>query len=236
MKFGIVVFPGSNCDRDCVTALNSLGFVAEMLWYADRHDLSSYGCIILPGGFSYGDYLRAGAMAAVTPIMDSVEEFAARGGLVLGICNGFQVLLERGLLPGAMVPNKGMNFICKYVNLRVENVNTPFTADYRPGEVISMPIAHQEGNYYYPGSWHEIEGQVVFRYTTPEGKVTVDSNPNGSWQNVAGITNKERNILGMMPHPERAVEAILGAGETDGARIFTSIVKSVLREVGYSGQ
>lgn len=236
MKYGIVVFPGSNCDRDCQMALDYLDMDGEMLWYDEKHDLSGYGCIIIPGGFSYGDYLRAGAMAAVTPIMDSIEEFANNGGLVIGICNGFQVLLERGLLPGAMVPNRELNFKCEYVNIRVDNNRTPFSQDFTDGEVFSLPIAHQEGNYYYPGNPEDISGQVVFRYCSEDGETTDESNPNGSWRNVAGLANREGNVLGMMPHPERAVEAILGNSITAGQKVFTSIARFLDEGVGWTDE
>jgi len=228
MRFGVVVFPGSNCDMDCYhVAKNVLGQDVEYIWHEET-DLSGIDCIILPGGFSYGDYLRAGAIARFSPVMEAVAKEARRGKLVIGICNGFQILLEAGLLPGAMAKNKGLRFICKFVNLRVENARTPFTRFFEEGEVIRIPIAHYEGCYFAPpGVLEEIERnwQVVFRYCDEEGNVTEEANPNGSVNNIAGIVNREGNVLGMMPHPERASEEILGS--TDGRRIFESIVASV---------
>ena len=228
VRFGIVVFPGSNCDMDCYhVAKNVVGQDAEYVWHEET-DLSGIDCIILPGGFSYGDYLRAGAIARFSPVMRAVAEEAKRGKLVIGICNGFQILLEAGLLPGAMAKNRGLRFICRFVNLRVENVNTPFTRFFDEGEVVRIPIAHYEGCYFAPPEMlEEIERnrQVVFRYCDEKGNVTDEANPNGSLNNIAGIVNREGNVLGMMPHPERAAEEILGS--TDGRRIFEAIVASV---------
>ncbi|HAA90745.1 MAG: Phosphoribosylformylglycinamidine synthase 1 [Thermoanaerobacterales bacterium 50_218] len=225
MRFGIVVFPGSNCDMDCYHVIDQvLGHPVSYIWHQEK-DLTGFDCIILPGGFSYGDYLRSGAIARFSPVMEAVAEFAAKGGLVLGICNGFQILLEAGLLPGAMMRNNCLQFRCQDVYLKVETNETPFTNIYRAGEVIRMPIAHGEGNYYAaPEALAELEenGQVVFRYCTPGGEVTTEANPNGSCNNIAGICNKERNVLGLMPHPERCAEEILG--NTDGKKLFLSIL------------
>ena len=230
MKFGIPVYPGSNCDRDVGWVVEKvLGHQAVYLWHAEK-DLKGVDCVIVPGGFSYGDYLRAGAMAKISPVTEAISEFAEKGGLVMGICNGFQILLEAGLLPGAMLPNKTLSFICKFVHLRVENNQTPFTHLYRKGEVVRIPIAHAEGNYTCPPeTLKEIEenGQVVVRYSSPEGEVSEEFNPNGSLNNIAGICNRRGNVFGLMPHPERASEAILGS--VDGLRMFQSIVESVVR-------
>ncbi len=230
MKFGIPVYPGSNCDRDVGWVVEKvLGHEAVYLWHSEK-DLKGVDCVIVPGGFSYGDYLRAGAMAKISPVTEAICEFAEKGGLVMGICNGFQILLEAGLLPGAMLPNKTLSFICKFVHLRIENDQTPFTHLYRKGEVVKIPIAHAEGNYTCPPeTLKEIEenGQVVVRYSSPEGKISEEFNPNGSLNNIAGICNKRGNVFGLMPHPERASEAILGS--VDGLRMFQSIVESVVR-------
>jgi len=230
MKFGIPVYPGSNCDRDVGWVVEKvLGHEAVYLWHAEK-DLKGVDCVIVPGGFSYGDYLRAGAMAKISPVTEAICEFAEKGGLVMGICNGFQILLEAGLLPGAMLPNKTLSFICKFAHLRVENDQTPFTHLYRKGEVVRIPIAHAEGNYTCPPeTLKEIEenGQVVVRYSSPEGEVSEEFNPNGSLNNIAGICNRRGNVFGLMPHPERASEAILGS--VDGLRMFQSIVESVVR-------
>lgn len=226
MKFGVVVFPGSNCDADCFHVVKEvLGQPVDYVWHQER-DLRGYDCVILPGGFSYGDYLRSGAIARFSPVMGAVEDFASRGGLVLGICNGFQILLEAGLLPGAMRRNDCLQFRCHFVHLRVENPRTPYTSLCREGQVLRIPIAHAEGNYYADGETlrdMEARGQVVFRYCDGEGMVTPASNPNGSVGNVAGVCNREGNVLGMMPHPERAAESILGA--EDGRLILESICR-----------
>ncbi|MGE5586875.1 MAG: phosphoribosylformylglycinamidine synthase subunit PurQ [Clostridia bacterium] len=222
MKVGVVVFPGSNCDADCYRSVESFGVEVGYVWYQDRK-LDGHDLVILPGGFSYGDYLRAGAIARFSPIMDEVMEFAEAGGLVLGICNGFQILLECGLLPGAMLTNAVPRFRCEGVHLRVENALTPFTRLCRPGQVLSMPIAHASGNYYADeDTLSELErrGQVVFRYVDEEGVPTPEANPNGSCRSIAGITNRWGNVLGMMPHPERACDAFLGG--TDGRLVFAS--------------
>lgn len=225
MKFGVVVFPGSNCDFDTVYALKDvLNQPTEVLWHKD-HDLKGVDCVVLPGGFAYGDYLRSGAIARFSPLMQEVREFAAGGGLVLGICNGFQVLLELGLLPGAMLRNKNLKFLCRFVTIRVENDQTRFTNAAAQGRVLRIPIAHFDGNYYAPPEiLQEIEdgGQVVFRYCDADGEWTPDGNVNGSLHSIAGLINKAGNVMGLMPHPERASEALLGS--EDGRLIFESIL------------
>lgn len=225
MKFGVVVFPGSNCDQDCVYVLRSvLGQEVVALWHGDA-TVRDVDCVVLPGGFAYGDYLRAGAIAATAPVMDAVGGFARAGGAVIGICNGFQILLEAGLLPGAMVRNAALQFRCRDVWLRVESTRTPFTSGLRPGRILRMPIAHGEGNFYAPPSVLDaIEqgGHVVFRYCDPSGAVTAEANPNGAARNIAGISNPQGNVLGLMPHPERASESILGS--TDGRLLFESAI------------
>ena len=225
MRFGVVVFPGSNCDYDCYYVLrNVLQKEVSFIWHKEK-DLSGYDCLILPGGFSYGDYLRTGAIARFSPIMKSIEEFAKKGGLVMGICNGFQVLLEAGLLPGAMLRNKTLSFVCKFINIRVENSSVPYTYLCQQGQVLSIPIAHIEGNYYADDETIESleeNNQIVFRYCDERGKLSEDSNPNGSKGSIAGICSREGNILGMMPHPERASESILGSD--DGRLIFESVI------------
>jgi phosphoribosylformylglycinamidine synthase I len=220
MKFGIVVFPGSNCDADAYHAVvDALGEQAVYLWHKD-HDLQDVDVVVLPGGFAYGDYLRAGAIARFSPIMRSVEQYAARGGPVLAICNGFQVACEAGLLPGALLRNAGLQFICEPVRLRVESTQTMFTADYSPGQILHIPIAHGEGRYHADATTLdrlEGEGRVVMRYD--------GLNPNGSARDIAGIVNDAGNVLGLMPHPERACDARLGS--TDGLGIFTSLLSRV---------
>lgn len=224
MKFGVVTFPGSNCDYDAYAAVRHiLKEEVEFLWHKSE-DLKGCDIIILPGGFSYGDYLRAGAIARFSPIMGQVVRFAHSGGMVMGICNGFQVLTESGLLPGALIRNSHLRFSCKYVHLKVENNTTCYTNTFQPGEIIKIPIAHGEGNYYnFEGDIDKLEktGRVVFRYVDQRGDVNREANPNGSINNIAGIINEEGNVLGMMPHPERAVEDILGS--TDGLKVFESI-------------
>ena len=229
MKFGVVVFPGSNCDHD---AFHALGTVfqkpVEFIWHQSE-DLHNVDAIILPGGFSYGDYLRTGAIARFSPVMQSVEKFAKSGGLVLGICNGFQILLEAGMLPGAMMRNSGLRFICRHVNIRVEQTDSPFTCAAKPGQVLRIPIAHSDGNYNCDAATlAELEKnrQILFRYTTPDGKDDADGNPNGSAANIAGICNRERNVAGLMPHPERAVESALDS--EDGRVIFRSMIESLV--------
>jgi phosphoribosylformylglycinamidine synthase subunit PurQ / glutaminase len=224
MKFGVVVFPGSNCDADCYHAVKDLGHEVEYIWHKDT-DLKGSECIIIPGGFSYGDYLRSGAIARFSPVMDKVIEFANQGGYVIGICNGFQILLECGLLPGAMLRNNCLKFRCADSWLRVENVDTPFTNLLEQGQVIRVPVAHGEGNYYIDAEGLktlEETGRIVFRYSTSDGEITQEANPNGSVHNIAGIVNEQGNVLGMMPHPERCIDELLGG--TDGKLIFQSIV------------
>lgn len=226
MRFGVVIFPGSNCDADVYHVVEKvLGEEVSYIWHGEK-ELAGYDCVILPGGFSYGDYLRTGAIARFSPVMQAVADFAERGGLVLGICNGFQILLEAGLLPGAMLVNKSLKFICQDVWVRVENAATPFTCLARPGQVLRIPIAHKEGNYYCdPDTLAELEKnrQIVFRYCEPTGEITPEANPNGSVANIAGISNRAGNVLGMMPHPERCAEEVLG--NRDGLLIWESIVR-----------
>jgi phosphoribosylformylglycinamidine synthase I len=232
MTFGIVVFPGSNCDHDAYHAVKHvLGHAAHFLWHKDT-DLHGADVVILPGGFSYGDYLRTGAVARFSPVMRAVTEFASKGGPVLGICNGFQVLTEAGLLEGALLRNAGLKFRCEHVHVRVEQTDTPFTAACGQGRVLNLPIAHGEGNYYAPPEVIErleANRQVIFRYATAAGEATDAANPNGSINNIAGICNAERNVVGLMPHPERACEAPLGS--TDGRVLLESVVES-LRTAG----
>ena len=224
MKIGVVTFPGSNCDYDCYRPVrDALGAEAVFLWHKD-HDLQGVDAVFLPGGFSYGDYLRAGAIAALSPIMREVKAFGADGGPVAGICNGFQILCEAGMLPGALIRNRTLKFRSRPVYLRVERADTLFTSEYERGDVLEIPIAHGEGCYFAEDAvLHELEanGQVVFRYVTPEGEETAAANPNGSARNVAGIINADGNVLGMMPHPERAVEPLLGS--TGGLGLFRSV-------------
>jgi phosphoribosylformylglycinamidine synthase len=226
MKVGVIVFPGSNCDHDAFHAATAvLGHEAALVWHKDT-SLGGADLVILPGGFSHGDYLRTGAVARFSPIMQAVSAFAASGGPVLGICNGFQILLEAGLLPGAMLRNRGLRFRCEFVHLRVEQTDTPFTGLCRPGQVLRMPIAHGEGNYYAPPEvLDELEKnrQVVFRYSDASGKIAPEFNPNGSLNSIAGICNRARNVVGLMPHPERASEAALGSD--DGRHVLASSVR-----------
>jgi phosphoribosylformylglycinamidine synthase len=227
LKFGVVVFPGSNCDYDTYYALKEvLRQETVFLWHKD-HDLQGVDCVVLPGGFSYGDYLRAGAIARFSPLMQEVREFASGGGKVLGICNGFQVLLELGLLPGAMLRNKNLKFLCQFVHLRVENAGTVFTRRARKGQVLRLPIAHFDGLYYAPpGTLKELEdnGLVVLRYADEKGVPTEEANVNGSTGNIAGLVNEDGNVLGLMPHPERASESLLGS--EDGRLIFESLIRA----------
>ena len=231
MKFGVVVFPGSNCDHDAFHAIGQvLGQPVEWVWHQSQ-EINHLDAIILPGGFSYGDYLRTGAIARFSPVMQAVERFSKRGGLVLGICNGFQILLEAGLLPGAVLRNRGLKFICKHVHLRVETLATPFTSACTRGQVLKIPIAHNEGNYFADErTLRELRenDRVVFRYCAPDGTLSGESNPNGSTDAIAGISNREGNVLGLMPHPERACEALLGS--TDGLAIFKSMVQSLVEK------
>ncbi len=226
MKFGIVVFPGSNCDHDAYHASKHvLGQPSVYLWHKDE-DLQGVDVVILPGGFSFGDYLRTGAIARFSPIMKKVVDFANGGGLVLGICNGFQILLECSLLPGAMLRNKGLKFICAQQHIRVETADSPFTAACAQGEVLSVPIAHHDGNYYAdPETLARLkeENRILFRYCHADGNARVEANPNGSLDNIAGICNTGRNVVGMMPHPERACEAITGSD--DGLKVFQSLFR-----------
>lgn len=232
MTFAILVFPGSNCDQDAYYAASHvLGQQAELVWHKDT-SLKGADVVILPGGFAHGDYLRTGAMARFSPIMDAVRTFANRGGPVVGICNGFQILLEAGLLPGAMLRNRGLKYRCEHVHIRVEQTDTPFTCAGRVGQVLRIPIGHGEGNYYAPPdvlARLEANRQVLFRYTTPEGSVEDRANPNGSLNGIAGICSEGRNVVGMMPHPERACEAALSSA--DGLVILCSVVQSV-RDAG----
>ena len=230
MRLAIIVFPGSNCERDVHHVLtNVLGVEADLVWHADGK-ISGYDGVILPGGFSYGDYLRAGVIAAFSPIMREVRRIAEEGKPVLGICNGFQVLIEAGLLPGALMRNMGLKFVCKWVNLRVENNETLFTRRYSRGQVLRMPIAHNEGRYYIDAEGlKELKehNQIVFRYTEPDGTLSERSNPNGSLEAIAGVCNRSGNVLGLMPHPERASEAVLSpSGVVDGLEIFKSMLDS----------
>ncbi|MFY9801666.1 MAG: phosphoribosylformylglycinamidine synthase subunit PurQ [Candidatus Acidiferrales bacterium] len=235
MKFGVVQFPGSNCDEDAFHAIAAIIHQpVEFIWHQSE-DLAGSDVVILPGGFAYGDYLRTGAIARFSPVMKSVDRFARSGGLVLGICNGFQILLEAGLLPGAMMRNKGLRYLCRHVHIRVESTDTPFTCAARHGQVLKIPIAHNEGNYFCePAALAELElnGQIIFHYVKPDGADAAENdreaNPNGSLHAIAGICNRERNVLGLMPHPERAVESPLGSA--DGLVIFRSVVSSLSRQ------
>jgi len=224
VKFGVVVFPGSNCDHDAYHVISKhVGQPVDFIRHRDT-DLSGYDAVIIPGGFSYGDYLRAGALARFSPVMKSVKEFAAKGNLVLGICNGFQILCEAGLLPGALIRNRELHFVCAHVNVRVESVNTPFTHELKPGSILSLPIAHAEGNYVCDDQTLaelQHEDRIIFRYCDRDGQVTDEANSNGSRDNIAGICNQKRNVLGLMPHPERACEDLLGS--SDGREVFRSL-------------
>ena len=224
MKFGVIVFPGSNCDHDAYHVISKhVGQPVDFIWHREMN-LDDYDAVILPGGFSYGDYLRAGALASFSPVMSSVKDFAARGGFVLGICNGFQILCETGLLPGALIRNRDLHFICDHIQVRVETTETPFTNQLEGGRVLRIPIAHAEGNYVCDDATFdelEREDRIVFRYCDERGQVTEASNPNGSRDSIAGICNRERNVLGLMPHPERACEDLLGSA--DGRGVFHSL-------------
>ncbi|HEX4346416.1 MAG TPA: phosphoribosylformylglycinamidine synthase subunit PurQ [Vicinamibacterales bacterium] len=228
MKFAVIVFPGSNCDHDAYYAVKHvLGQQAELVWHKET-SIKGADVVILPGGFAHGDYLRTGAMARFSPVMDAVRSFADAGGPTLGICNGFQVMLEAGLLPGAMLRNRGLKFLCEHVHIRVEQTDTPFTSQCAAGQVLRVPIAHGEGNYYAdPDTLARLEKnrQIVFRYTAASGAVTDDANPNGSIASIAGICNERRNVVGLMPHPERACE--LSLGSKDGLVILESVVSAV---------
>lgn len=232
MKFGVVVFPGSNCDHDTYHVFSKvIGQPVQFIWHRQT-SLNGCDAVILPGGFSYGDYLRCGALASFSPVMTAIKEFAAAGGYLLGICNGFQILCEAGLLPGTLLRNNNLRFQCQFVNVRVENTHTPFTRNCAPGHVLSLPIAHGDGNYFCSAS--ELEDlknkrQIVFRYSDQSGTISQETNPNGSLHNIAGITNQAGNILGLMPHPERACEEILGGNH--GLNIFLSLLTSVAEQV-----
>ena len=230
MKFGVVQFPGSNCDQDPHWVLSQVARQPVTYLWHESQDLENCDAVIIPGGFSYGDYLRTGAIARFSPVMEAVRKFASGGGLVLGICNGFQILCESHLLPGALLRNAGLRYVCKPVWVRVENANTPFTSACRQGEVLQIPIGHMEGNYFCDQpTLRQLREQerILFRYCTPMGDVNASANPNGSLDNIAGICNEGGNILGMMPHPERSSEALMGA--TDGLKIFESMVSALVR-------
>jgi len=225
MKFGVIIFPGSNCDHDAFWTIQTvIRQPVTFLWH-ESHDLENCDAIIVPGGFAYGDYLRTGAIAKFSPVMESVRKFAAGGGLVLGICNGFQILCESGLLPGALMRNVGLKYVCKPVQVRVENCNTAFTNACANGEVLTIPIGHMEGNYYCDSETLDQlrrKNRIVFRYCSPAGEIASSANPNGSLDNIAGISSPGGNVVGMMPHPERSAEPELGC--TDGLKIFESMV------------
>jgi phosphoribosylformylglycinamidine synthase len=228
MKFGVVIFPGSNCDHDCFYAVQSVvGQPAEFIWHQET-SLKGFDAVILPGGFSYGDYLRTGALAKFSPVMQAVKDFADKGGLVIGICNGFQILAESGILPGALLTNVGRKYICRFLHLRTETANTPFTNALKKEQLLHIPIGHGDGNYFAePDVLKRLEDndQIVFRYVDSKGQATAEANPNGSIQNIAGIVNAGRNVLGMMPHPDRSSESILGS--VDGRLIFESMVNAL---------
>jgi phosphoribosylformylglycinamidine synthase I len=228
MKFGVVIFPGSNCEHDCYYVMESvLAKPVEYVWHQET-SVKGFDAIILPGGFAYGDYLRTGALAKFSPVMAAIAEFAKNGGLVFGICNGFQILTEAGLLPGALLRNIGLKYVCKFEYLRTETSNTPFTNLLTEGSLLRIPIGHGDGNFFADAdTLKQIEdnGQVVFRYADASGRITHEANPNGSLNNIAGIVNAQRNVLGMMPHPDRSSEAILGSA--DGKSIFESMVHAL---------
>lgn len=228
MKFGVLVFPGSNCDHDTHHVLSGvMGQPVTYLWH-ESHDLEGCDAILIPGGFAYGDYLRTGAIARFAPIMQSVRRFADSGGLVMGICNGFQILCEAGLLPGALMRNAGQRYICRQLHLRVETPNSPFTDGLARGQVLRMPIGHMEGNYFCDAATLETlrrDQRIAFRYATAAGEITAEANPNGSLENIAGILSEGRNVLGMMPHPDRSSEPLLGS--TDGLLLFQSLARSL---------
>jgi phosphoribosylformylglycinamidine synthase len=228
MKFGVLVFPGSNCDHDAYWVTGQVAQQPVTFLWHESHDLENCDAIIVPGGFAYGDYLRTGALARFAPVMESVRKFAQGGGLVIGICNGFQILCESGLLPGALMRNVGLKYVCKPVQVRVENTDTPFTNACGQGEVLTIPIGHMDGNYFCDQATLEAlkRGQsIIFRYCTPAGEITAEANPNGSLENIAGICSEGRNVLGMMPHPERASEQVLGGA--DGLKVFHSMVAAM---------
>ena len=230
MRFGVSVFPGTWSDVDCYSVINDvLGYEVDYVWHKET-DIDKYDCIVIPGGFSYGDYLRCGSIASLSPIMNSIKDFALQGGLVLGICNGFQILCESGLLPGALIRNSHLQFRCQWVNLRVENEDSVFTRNGSKGQVVEIPISHGEGNYYAdPETLEKLENndQVLFRYCDQKGYVSPESNPNGSVSNIAGIVNETGYVLGMMPHPERCCDELIGG--VDGKFVFESIISSIKR-------
>lgn len=226
MRFGVLVFPGSNCDHDTFNVIAEVAHQPVSFLWHDSEDLGGVDAVLVPGGFAYGDYLRTGAIARFSPVMQAVQRFAAGGGLVLGICNGFQILTEAGLLPGALMRNAGLKYICRQVHLRVETADSPFTNRLAKGDVLQIPIGHMEGNYFCtPDDLHmlEAEDRIAFRYATSQGEVTTAANPNGSLGNIAGILNAGRNVLGMMPHPDRSSESLLGSA--DGWKIFESMIE-----------
>lgn len=230
MKFGVLVFPGSNCDHDTYNVLAEIAHQPVTFLWHDSPNLENCDAILVPGGFAYGDYLRTGAIARFSPVMQSVKKFAAEGGLVLGICNGFQILCESGLLPGALMRNAGLKYICKQAHLRTETTNSPFTNSLKKGQVLQIPIGHMEGNYFCDQETLkqlEAEDRIAFRYSTPAGEITAEANPNGSLSNIAGILNEGRNVLGMMPHPDRSSESLLGS--SDGFHIFSSMVSALTK-------
>ncbi len=224
MKFAVVVFPGSNCEHDTFHVLKSvLNQEVVYAWHLDT-DLQGADAVILPGGFAYGDYLRCGAIAKFSPILETVKQHAGEGKLVLGICNGFQILQEAGLLPGVMLPNSGLKFVCRHVYLKTESQETPFTSSCTPEHILRIPVAHNEGNFFIaPGELEQLENnrQILFRYSDPSGEINAGANPNGSLNNIAGVMNAAGNVMGLMPHPERASESLLGS--EDGQRIFLSM-------------
>lgn len=225
MKSAVITFPGSNCDRDAVDALQKIGSKVQRIWHQDSNLDNDLDLIVVPGGFSYGDYLRSGAMAAISPVMNEVKRLSERGTKVLGICNGFQILTEAGLLPGVLTRNQKMKFICRTVNLRVENNSSPFTKKYSKGQVIRIPIAHMDGNYYADSAtlkMLEDTDSIAFRYVNENGNLTDEANPNGSALSIAGVFNSNKNVLGMMPHPERAAD--VQNGSVDGLALFNSLL------------
>jgi phosphoribosylformylglycinamidine synthase subunit PurQ / glutaminase len=228
MKFGVLVFPGSNCDHDAYHVIAEIAHQPVTFLWHDSEDLQGVDAVLVPGGFAYGDYLRTGAIARFSPVMQAVKKFADRGGLVLGICNGFQILTESGLLPGALMRNAGLKYICKQVHLRTETTNSAFTNQLTKGQVLEIPIGHMEGNYFCtPEVLRQLEAEdrIAFRYATPTGETTREANPNGSLGNIAGILNEKRNVLGMMPHPDRSSEKLLGS--SDGWQVFSSMIEAL---------
>ena len=228
MKFGVLVFPGSNCDHDAFHVIAEIAHQPVSFLWHDSEDLQGVDAVLVPGGFAYGDYLRTGAIAHFSPVMQSVKKFAAGGGIVLGICNGFQILTEAGLLPGALMRNAGLKYICRQVHLRTETPDSPFTNKLAKGEVLQIPIGHMEGNYFCePEQLRRLEAEdrIAFRYCTTAGEITGEANPNGSLGNIAGILSEGRNVLGMMPHPDRSSERLLGS--SDGWKVFASMVEAL---------